>query len=303
MSTELAIRPDQTSFDAKQSAALASNGVQNAPAADIALLFHQAVRTGLDPFARQIYLIGRNSRQGNQWVKKWSIQTGIDGFRVIRDRKGSYAGHTEEWCGPNGQWRDVWLDAKHPAAARVSVYVKGYTVPVVGVALWTEYVQMKNDEPTALWATKPALMLAKCAEALALRKAFPQDLSGLYTDDEMARVDQPAPAVLEAVSSPLVAEVVDDRPEYDSVIADHWFSAITDATYLGANTDDGGGLRALRRQAKKDGVLDHPIEDAPDALTIDDLMRQVAPRLPEHEPWTEGTPAVLDDATDDGDAA
>ena len=58
------------------------------------------------------------------------------------------------------------------------------------IALWNEYVGTKfNGDVTQMWATKGALMLAKCAEALALRKAFPQDLSGLYTSDEMQQAD------------------------------------------------------------------------------------------------------------------
>lgn len=189
MTTELAITPEQTGFNDKQIAALRSLGVQNAPPADVALFFHQAARTGLDPFARQIYLINRGGKN--------TIQVGIDGFRVIRDRKGTYQGHTEEWCGPDGQWRDVWLDTKAPpAAARVSVYVKGYVHPVVGIALWSEYAQIGRDgKPQSVWGSKPALMLAKCAEALALRKAYPQDLSGLYTEDELPAAEQDADGV------------------------------------------------------------------------------------------------------------
>lgn len=188
MSTELQIRPDQTSFDDKQLAALRSIGVANAPNADIALFFHQAARTGLDPFSRQIYLINRGG--------KWTIQTAIDGFRLIRDRKGTYRGHTEEWCGTDGIWTDVWLQKQPPAAARVLIYVEGYVKPVPGVALWNEYAQMGRDgKPQALWASKPALMLAKCAEALALRKAYSQDLSGLYTTDEIPEAEQDADGV------------------------------------------------------------------------------------------------------------
>jgi phage recombination protein Bet len=188
MSTELQIRPDQSAFDEKQLAALRSIGVQGAPPADVALFFHQAARTGLDPFARQIYLINRGGKN--------TIQVGIDGFRVIRDRKGTYQGHTEEWCGPDGQWKDVWLDKEPPAAARVSIYVKGYVQPVVGIALWSEYAQIGRDgKPQALWFSKPALMLAKCAEALGLRKAYPQDLSGLYTTDELPEAEQDADGV------------------------------------------------------------------------------------------------------------
>jgi hypothetical protein len=77
--------------------------------------------------------------------------------------------------------------------------VKGSDEPTVGVALYREYVQRKKDgTPNRMWATMPAAMLAKCAEALALRKAFPQELAGIYSDAEMEQAEpesQDAPRV------------------------------------------------------------------------------------------------------------
>jgi phage recombination protein Bet len=181
MTTELAIREGQSTFDGKQLAALEQLGVANASRADQAIFFHQCVRTGLDPFARQIYMI---ERQGKQ-----TIQTGIDGFRLIArravDRQRQKLGYAEpQWCGPEGKWVDVWLNAEPPLAAKVTVYRDGEPFPAV--ALLREFRQTRRDgTPNSQWASRPAHMLAKCAEALALRMAFPQDLSGLYTTDEM----------------------------------------------------------------------------------------------------------------------
>src|SRR5690606_39764911 len=63
-----------------------------------------------------------------------------------------------------------------PAAAKVVVVRDGNRYPAV--ALFSEYAATKRDGTlTGMWLSKPALMLAKCAEALALRKAFPLDLS------------------------------------------------------------------------------------------------------------------------------
>lgn len=171
---------DGSWWSERQLAALRQMGVDRAPEGDLAVFHHVCQRTGLDPFARQIYMIARNSKQG----LKWTIQTSIDGFRLIAQRTGEYAGQQgPQWAGDDEVWRDVWLSSNPPRAARVGVYRQGFVAPVWGVAHLTEY----QDSRSPMWSSKPALMLAKCAEALALRKAFPLDLSGLYTDEEMVQ--------------------------------------------------------------------------------------------------------------------
>ena len=192
----LAITSDQENWTPKQVAGLAHLGIDKASDGDLDVFFHQCQRTGLDPFVRQIYMIARkqwNADTGENEIKQ-TIQTGIDGFRLIArravDRTRETLGYEDNlWCGKDGVWRDVWLDRDNPPlAAKVTVLRNGqkYTA----VATLAEYAGFKrNGQLTKMWADKPALMLAKCAEALALRKAFPQDLSGLYTSDEMSRVD------------------------------------------------------------------------------------------------------------------
>jgi len=185
----LAIGDDQAFWTNDQRAALVQLGVDQASDADLAVFFHQCQRTGLDPFARQIYMISRKDRG----QIKQTIQTGIDGFRLIARRatdasRGTLGYDDTLWCDQNGRWSDVWLRREPPAAAKVTVIRNGERFPAV--ALFTEYAGYKYDgNLTKMWADKGALMLAKCAEALALRKAFPQDLSGLYTSDEMQQAD------------------------------------------------------------------------------------------------------------------
>ena len=160
-------------------------------------------RSGLDPFAKQIYAIKRTTRRkvrGN-WVEEdvLTIQTGIDGYRVIAERSQLYGGQDPpEWCGPDGVWTDVWLSDEPPKAARVAVYRKDVARPFVGVAKFDSYADRwpaKDGQALGdlrnLWKTMPEGQIAKCAEALALRKAFPNDLSGIYTTEEMEQADTP----------------------------------------------------------------------------------------------------------------
>ena len=151
----------------------------------------------LDPWAKQVHCIIRGG--------KMTIQTAIDGFRVIAERSGKYQGQTPpQWCGPDGKWCEVWLSTQPPAAARIGVFRAGWKEPCWGIARFASYSQ-GND----MWRKMGDNQLAKCAEALALRKAFPEDLSGIYTDDEMAQAD--------VVVTPLGhAAAADSRPTIDA---------------------------------------------------------------------------------------
>lgn len=104
---------------------------KNATDADLELFIEYCKRTQLDPFARQIYAI---DMQG-----KLSIQTSIDGFRVIAQRTGEYRGQEVFWCDDTGTWKDVWLLDKAPTAAKVLIYRDKLDKPVAGIALYREY--------------------------------------------------------------------------------------------------------------------------------------------------------------------
>jgi phage recombination protein Bet len=158
---------------------------------ELALFLGTAKRMGLDPFAQQIRAIRRKEWNDatKSYESKLSIEPGIDGFRLIAARTHELEGRLGPfWCGTDGRWLDAWLKPEPPAAAKVGVLRKGFREPVWAVAHYREYVATKADgKPTKMWNDRPAGQLAKCAEALALRIAFPHELGGVYTSDEMAQ--------------------------------------------------------------------------------------------------------------------
>jgi len=242
----LAVRADQTQWTPEQAAVLRQSGIDNdVTGAELSSFLHLCQRTQLDPFSRQIYLIGRWDKR--QQRKVFTPQTSIDGYRVTAHRAAAKAGHKlgyedTVWCDSSGKWFDVWLSAEPPAAAKVVVVRDGQRFPAV--AKYSEYVQTgKENKPIGLWGKMPATMTAKCAEALALRMAFPHDLAGVYTAEEMAQADnpeqeQPRATVVQSTPNTPPVEVTPSRDYLaeaaETADADQLAAILADAKSAGA---------------------------------------------------------------------
>ena len=225
---------------------------------ELKLFSYACQRSGLDPFSRQIYAIKRGG--------KMSIQVGIDGLRSVAERSGQLDGSATFWIGDTegSQWSDVWLGSKPPAAAKTIIYRKGCSHPFVGVARFQDY-----NAGQGLWSKMPAAMLAKCSEALALRKAFPADMSSLYTADEM---EQAETVTVTATPPPALAPAA---PVGDAAIFDAGRAAIAKATSLNKLAMIGARMEARKSELSQqqfDSLLELSLlrqaELAPPAVAV-----------------------------------
>lgn len=153
--------------------------------------YRLAKRRNLDVEAKQIFFVPYTDKQGRRTVVS---QTSIDGFRLIASKSGKYGGSVDPKLtvkfkdGTKAVLSHEEYDPSeidHIISGTISVINTDFPQPQTATALFKSYCKQYNGNPTGLWATMPDVMILKCAEALALRKAFPQDLSGIYTSDEM----------------------------------------------------------------------------------------------------------------------
>ncbi len=194
MTTEITVRGERQElvFTKEQRAILRDSFANGASESEFAVLMEVASQRCLNPFTRQIFFVKR--WDGDKHREVWSPQVSIDGLRAIAERTSLYGGQDEP------EFVEGAGDGAFPVLCKVRVYRKDWPRPAVGVAYWSEYVQTTRDKqtgktrPNAMWAKMPHAMLSKCAEALALRKAFPEECSGLYTDDEMGQASNERPA-------------------------------------------------------------------------------------------------------------
>lgn len=271
-----------------------------APPSVVQAFLHQARTRRLDPLARQIYCIERGG--------KWGIEASIDGFRIQAERSKLYRGQTPGYWTDgtrvavplrdadgklerDGQgnpimvedyrWVEVWTSDQPPVAARIGVKRSDFDEPLWAVATYDGYCPRDRDgalKPTGQWATNPANQLLKCTEMLALRKAFPDELSGMYGAEEMdqagapSRQESSSPRPVQASPKAVVA------PSRDWAAEAAGIDNLDDLTAL-ANAAQAAGELGLRVGLAGDN------DDGP-AHTVMDMLRARRSELeaPSQEP-------------------
>lgn len=157
----------------------------NVPAPILASMLYACYVRNLNPLLNHIYITSFNVKQKDGSYKpEYALVTSIDSFRLIAQRTGQYAGKKAPlYLKESGKWEDFVLEGEKYIACRITVLKSmpnGVIVETTCDAYMDEYNKKRN-----LWLSIPKHMIAKCAEALALRTAFPDELTGLYTEDEM----------------------------------------------------------------------------------------------------------------------
>lgn len=180
------------------------------------MLMEIAKTRKLNPLLRQIWFVQRWDQQKGRMI--WAPQVSIDGLRCIAERTGLYDGQDEP---------EFVYDGKQLVAAKVRVYKKGTTRPFVGVAHFDEYaMKTKDGRVTKMWGEKPHIMVSKCAEALALRKAFPEDVAGLYVPEEMEQAPVDVTPSRRANHAPVTT--LDEEPIEAAM--ERWLATLHEAT-------------------------------------------------------------------------
>ena len=154
--------------------------------AEICVFAQVCKQTGLDPRLKQIYAIKRPQKQKDGSYKDvMTVQTAIDGYRSIGERTGKYAPGREPVFKYN-----IDKETGQQKLFSATAYVKKMTTDgiwheVAATAYFAEYYSNKGG----FWDRMPHGQLAKCAEVLAIRKSFPDQCSGIRSDEEMAQAD------------------------------------------------------------------------------------------------------------------
>lgn len=190
-----------------------------------------------DPLTRQVHCVRywlskHHQNEKGVWCGGYqmSVQIGIDGFRATAARDHADFGGCDD-----AQF--VMSDKKTPAgkaipeSATIRLWKRGLEHPIAATAYWEEFAPIDLlDSRADFYNRMPKHMLAKCAEALALRKGYP-DLSNIYTFEEMTaktveyteagrKIIEPTAQALPADSLERAAENFDASNKHlDSAIA------------------------------------------------------------------------------------
>lgn len=188
----------------------------------------------LDPFKRNVHIVPIWNKDMRAMVD--TVWPGIGELRTTAFRTGEYAGRAQTVFGPDitKEWKtgDAKVEVTFPMWAQVTLFrmVKGVRVEFAGPQVyWLEtYASRKDGSPNEMWTNRPRGQIDKCAEAAALRAAFPEECGGDYIPEEVQHqspvntltIDAPKVSRTEALTSKLDSAIEDDQPEQEAEAAD-----------------------------------------------------------------------------------
>jgi phage recombination protein Bet len=229
--TQLAVR-EERQFTTDQIDLIRRTVAKDASDEELALFLYTANSRGLDPLLRQIHAVSRFDKRLNRNVM--TIQTGIDGYRLIAERTGAYAGNDD----PEFEYNANANADSVPTSATVTVYkiVQGMRCPFTARARWSEYFPGEGAG-AFMWKRMPHTMLGKCAESLALRKAFPAEMGGLFVHEEMDQAGGQVLSVVDASPAPVALPKPKMVTSVEHRLYKRYCQLVADAAQLGIDVD------------------------------------------------------------------
>ncbi|HEY7117509.1 MAG TPA: recombinase RecT [Tepidisphaeraceae bacterium] len=250
--TDALVVVEESSFSAERRAFIRKHFCADAPDHIAEPFIALCERRGLAPEEKQIYLVKRG--------KDWITQTGIDGYRALADRTGAYAGSDK----PRFHYDPDNLVTPDLAEVTVWKLVQGQRCGFTGEASWDEYCPEQGQD--FMWRKMPRTMLAKCAEALALRKAFPAQLSGIYVQEELDQAER----------RPVTIIAEEDAPDPKASPSGHepaWIEANKYLHFVGGTKglDDADDAAALHRTLHNIAYFHYPPTPEGRGMTVRQL--------------------------------
>jgi phage recombination protein Bet len=176
----------------------------------------------LDPFKRVVHIVPIWNKDLGRMID--TVWPGIGELRTTAFRTGEYAGRGETKFGPDITQKVGSVELTFPEWAQTTVFrlIKGQRVEFAGPRVyWLETyatVSRKDDSPNDMWRTRPRGQLDKCAEAAALRAAFPEEIGSEYIPEEVqSRTQVVDSTITKPTSIDDLAAEMEETPRIESV--------------------------------------------------------------------------------------
>jgi phage recombination protein Bet len=211
---------------------LRSSLYPGAAEASVNLVLSYCKAAGLDPMQKPVHIVPMYSSAARGYVDQ--IMPGIGLYRIQASRTGQYAGVSEPEFGPDVTEAIGGQTVTYPAWCKVSVkraIAGGQVCEFVALERWKENFATMKDKTTgqmvanSMWSRRPYAQLAKCAEAQALRKAFPEVGSQPTADEMEGKELIEARDVTPAAESIPAAESAPSEPSVNPPYSESSFSS------------------------------------------------------------------------------